>query len=671
MAKVVQNLIEVHRQKYILHGDLFISEQFCILRPLIIGKSTLHKNRHPSWSLFIILPLPLLIFIHMRQLNDIITAYQQTIQETELKLKNARKHIRNISLLRVIIFVEVVVCSILFWSDGWLKLAIFTVIPIIGFIWLVQIHNQWFYWKDYYKKKIVINQQEIRALQYDFSDFENGEEFIDPTHLYTYDLDIFGNRSLFQYINRTSTPTGKHRLANWLKEHLEKKEEIEQRQEAVSELAGKIEYRHKFRVLGLLFKGKPSDTSEIKEWVKSPIIYRKHVLLRILPATIGIINLLCFGSTLLGVLPASISGLVYTAFILFSFVFSKGITKIQATYGEKLQILSIYAAQILITEKEEMNSPALLKIKAELTSRDETASKAVHRLNKLMNALDQRSNLLINTLLNGLLFWELRQVMQIEKWKEAHAADLPRWIEAIGEMDAYCSLATFAYNHPDYIFPRISAPSESSFLLEAKALGHPLMDRDKCVRNGIDINKRPFFIIITGANMAGKSTYLRTVGVNYLLACIGAPVWADQMALYPARLLTSLRTSDSLTDNESYFFAELKRLKLIIDKLKNGEQLFIILDEILKGTNSTDKQKGSFALIKQFMNMNANGIIATHDLLLGTLINSFPQNIRNYCFEADITDNELHFSYQMRPGVAQNMNACFLMKKMGIAVIDD
>ena len=171
--------------------------------------------------------------------------------------------------------------------------------------------------------------------------------------------------------------------------------------------------------------------------------------------------------------------------------------------------------------------------------------------------------------------------------------------------------------------------------------------------------------------MAGKSTYLRTVGINYLLACIGAPGWAKQMEIYPARLVTSLRTSDSLTDNESYFFAELKRLKLIIDKLEAGEELFIILDEILKGTNSMDKQKGSFALIKQFMNMNTNGIIATHDLLLGTLIESFPQNIRNYCFEADITNNELTFSYQMRNGVAQNMNACFLMKKMGIAVIDD
>ena len=170
---------------------------------------------------------------------------------------------------------------------------------------------------------------------------------------------------------------------------------------------------------------------------------------------------------------------------------------------------------------------------------------------------------------------------------------------------------------------------------------------------------------------AEKSTYLRTIGVSYLLACIGAPVWAEKMKLYPAQLITSLRTTDSLTENESYFFAELKRLKLIIDKLNSGEELFIILDEILKGTNSMDKQKGSFALIKQFMALQANGIIATHDLLLGSLIDLFPEDIHNYCFEADITNNELTFSYKLRDGVAQNMNACFLMKKMGIAVIDD
>ena len=604
----------------------------------------------------------------MEKQENIIATYQQIIQETEKQLQKARKRIRYISLLRLILFVEAVASAIIFWSDGWLKLIVLTVLPIIAFIWLVQSHNRWFYWKDYLKKKIEINQQELRALQYDFSDFDNGKEYIDPSHLYTFDLDIFGEHSLFQYINRTSTPIGKQRLANWFNAHLENKAAIDHRQEAIRELSTDLEYRQQIRLLGLLYKGKPADTTEIKEWAASPSYYRKRTLLRILPIAVTVINFLCISLAISGIISANIAGGVFVSFVLFSTIFSKGITKLQTTYGEKLQILSTYADQILLTEQKEMHSHILQELKTDLTSQNQTASQAVRQLSKLMNALDQRSNLLMSTILNGLIFWELRQVMRIEKWKEIHASDLPRWIETIGEIDAYCSLATFAYNHPDYIYPTIAA---QSFHLQAEALGHPLMDRNKCVRNGIDIEKRPFFIIITGANMAGKSTYLRTVGVNYLLACIGAPVWAKQMKIYPARLVTSLRTSDSLADNESYFFAELKRLKLIIDKLEAGEELFIILDEILKGTNSMDKQKGSFALIKQFMSMDANGIIATHDLLLGTLIDAFPQNIRNYCFEADITNNELTFSYQMRSGVAQNMNACFLMKKMGIAVIND
>lgn len=604
----------------------------------------------------------------MEKIENIIATYQQIIQTAEAELQKTRKRIYYISLLRLALFVGAIVGAIVFWSDGWELLFAFAILPFFLFIWLVKRHNFWFYRKDFLKKKISINEQELRAIQYDFSDFDSGKEFIDPTHFYTYDLDVFGEHSLFQYINRTSTPIGKLHLANWFNAHLENKESIELRQQAIQELSTELEYRQQFRLLGLLYKGKPADTNEINDWAKSPSYYRKHTLLRIIPTVVSIINILCIGAAILGLLPSTVAGVVFVCFVIFSSIFSKGITKLQTTYGEKLQILSTYADQILLTENKEMHSPILQQLKNDFKSRNQTASQAVRQLSKLMNALDQRNNMLMSITLNGLIFWELRQVMRIEQWKEMHAADLPRWIETIGEIDAYCSLATFAYNHPEYIFPEICS---HPFHLQAEALGHPLMNRNKCVRNGIDIDKRPFFIIITGANMAGKSTYLRTVGINYLLACIGAPVWAKQMKIYPARLVTSLRTSDSLTDNESYFFAELKRLKLIIDKLEAGEELFIILDEILKGTNSMDKQKGSFALIKQFMNMNANGIIATHDLLLGTLIDVFPQNIRNFCFEADITNNELAFSYQMRNGVAQNMNACFLMKKMGIAVIDD
>ena len=206
----------------------------------------------------------------MEKQEQIITTYQQIIQKTELELQNARKRIYYISLLRLILFVGAVANAIIFWSDGWLCLSAFAILPFILFIWLVKRHNFWFYRKDFLKKKIESNEQELRAMQYDFSDFDDGKEFINPSHLYTLDLDVFGEHSLFQYINRTATPIGKLHLANWFNAHLENKEAIEHRQEAIHELSTDLEYRQQIRLLGLLYKGKPADTNEIRKWAGSP-----------------------------------------------------------------------------------------------------------------------------------------------------------------------------------------------------------------------------------------------------------------------------------------------------------------------------------------------------------------------------------------------------------------
>ena len=615
----------------------------------------------------------------MNTIDKIRTIYRNTAEEARQKLNKIQQKIYRIGTLRLLLFVAGVTGIIYFRSESWSTLAGIALVTLLPFLLLVKCHNRLFHRKDYLEKKIEINEQELAALNYDTSAFDDGEAYIDPTHLYTYDLDVFGPHSLFQYINRTCTQPGKHRLASWLGKHLEEKEEIIRRQEAVGELAAELGFRQRFRILGLLHKGKAADETELCQWAESPSIFRTRKPLRLLPPLVTGTNIICLGLAIAGILPASIYGIIWTCFVIAGFGFTGKITKMQAIYGKKLQILSTYAGLLRLMEKQPAQAALLKEIKLQIGREKRKASHSISQLNKLMNELDQRNNVFMYVILNGLFFWELRQIMRIEAWKEQYAAELPGWLDAIGQMDALNSLATFAYNHPDYVYPAICQTkadadthksSPSPFRLRAQALGHPLMNRDRCVRNDIDMAKRPFFIIITGANMAGKSTYLRTVGINYLLACIGAPVCARQMEICPARLITSLRTSDSLNDNESYFFAELKRLKLIIDKLQAGEELFIILDEILKGTNSMDKQKGSFALIKQFMTLQANGIIATHDLLLGTLIELFPDNIRNYCFEADITDNELTFSYRLRPGIAQNMNACFLMKKMGIAVAD-
>lgn len=654
----------------------------------------------------------------MNTIDNLSAIYRDTAQKARQELGKVQQKIYRTGTLRLLLFVAGAAGTVCFRNENWTIPAGIVLATLLPFLFLVKHHNRLFHRKEYLEKEVEINEQELATLDYDTSAFDDGKAYIDPAHPYSYDLDVFGPHSLFQYINRTCTQPGKRRLASWLGKHLEEREEIVRRQEAVSELAPELRFRQRFRILGLLHKGKAADETELRQWAESPSRFRTRKLLRLLPPMVTGANLVCLGLAIAGILPASAYGILWTGCVIAGFGFTGRISRMQVVYGKKLQILSTYAGLLRLLEERPAQAALLKEIKQQIGGEQRKASHSITRLSKLMDELDRRNNVFMYVILNGLFFWELRQIMRIEAWKEQYAAELPQWLDAIGQADALCSLATFAYNHPDYIYPTIFGEgtdvdagdeteadagdeaetdtgtearaetdaraetgteagaeaihkySPSSFHLCAEGLGHPLMNRNRCVRNDIDTTKRPFFIIITGANMAGKSTYLRTVGINYLLACVGAPVCARRMEVCPARLITGLRTSDSLNDNESYFFAELKRLKLIIDKLQAGEKLFIILDEILKGTNSKDKQKGSLALIKQFMALQANGIIATHDLLLGTLADLFPDNIRNFCFEADITDNELTFSYRLRPGIAQNMNACFLMKKMGIAVAD-
>lgn len=597
--------------------------------------------------------------------KDIIAIYKQIKGTAQLKLSDIKKKIYRTSVIRITLFIAGVAGVIHFYDYGWIAICSVVATTFIPFLALVKYHNRLFYRKDYIEKQIMINEDEIAAINYDFSCFDCGEEYVNPAHLYSYDLDLFGKSSLFQYINRTSTLFGKNQLANWLTHHLCKKEEIELRQETIRKLAPELKFRQKFRILGLLYKGEAADRKEIESWIQSRNIYIGKPLFKFILYLVPLANILLWSLALTGLISYNWPGLVFVFLVICSFAFQKNISQIQTMYGKKLKILSTYAGLIKMIEEKEIDSPLFQEIQQKLGKGGQSASAALNRLSAELNILDQRNNILISTILDGLLFWQLRQVIRIEAWKKIYAPHLLTWLEAVGEADALNSLATFAFNNPDYSYPVIVS---KPFELTAKEMGHPLMSRLKCIKNDISIRKRPYFVIITGANMAGKSTYLRTIGINHILACIGSPVCCESMEIYPTHLITSLRTSDSLTDNESYFFAELKRLKLIIDKLDAGEELFIILDEILKGTNSVDKQKGSFALIKQFINLQTNGIIATHDLQLGELIKQFPQNISNYCFEAEIRDNDLTFSYRLKEGVAQNMNACFLMKKMGIVV---
>ena len=598
---------------------------------------------------------------------EINNTYSDKIATANEKLRKTKVNILRISTLRVILFLCGIVGLFLFYKYGSVVIIGVILLTFVPFLALVKYHNKLFYRKEWYENVIKINQDEICALNNDLSPFDGGEEFINSQHRYTFDLDVFGNNhSLFQALNRTSTIMGKNKLAEWINDHLEDRDTINKRQEAIKEISELINLREKFRVIGRMNgNNNITEADSIKEWINDQVVFANKKWVRFMLWFAPILNITLFILYLFNILPIIWFGLAFGSLVIFSFKLIKSVTAVQYFYEKKLKILAMYAALIGVFDEHKFNSQLLTELKSEFYHHDKSSKDILAEASGYLEKLDLRNNQLLYVILEGSMLWQLKQITAIEKWKLKYGNSLIEWLDTLGKVDALLSLGNFAYNNSSYVYPSIST---EPFVFIAEEMGHPLMNKTKCVKNGCNIPIRPFFIIITGANMAGKSTYLRTLGVNYLLACIGSPVCCKSMQITPAKLITSLRTSDSLNNNESYFFAELKRLRNIIDLLYKDEQLFIILDEILKGTNSVDKQKGSFALIRQFINLNANGIIATHDLKLAELKDIFPQNIKNNCFDAIIKDNELTFSYKINEGVAHNMNACFLMKKMGIII---
>ena len=591
--------------------------------------------------------------------------YQAKLDKAFQENERTKKKILRISMIRLAIFSLGFIALCYGYDQGSAVISGIILIVLIAFLGLVKLHNRLFHQKEWNETSANLYQAELASLKNDNGAFDGGKEWIDASHPFSLDLDVFGEHSLFQALNRTCTTFGKETLGHWLRHPLDKKEDIENRQQAIQELSKYNDFRETFRITGHLFKKKETGIKELKDWINSPSVFLKKKRHSWICIGVPCINMTLFALGMLDIIAMHWFYLTFCLFVIISTSLVKRVTRIQEGFNKTLEMLSTYVQLIQLADKQPMKAPLLRSLKQTFESNGKKATEVLHTLAKELDRLDLRNNQLLYFLLEGSLFWQLRQTLRIERWKEEHGIYLIQWIEELGKLDALCALGTFAFNHPQYSYPVIT---DKAFIFLAKDMGHPLMPQQQCIVNDAEIPKRPYFLIITGANMAGKSTYLRTIGCNYLLACMGAPVCCSSLEIYPAHLMTSLRTSDSLASNESYFFAELKRLQQILERLKNGEEMFIILDEILKGTNSIDKQKGSLALVKQLLHLKTNGIIATHDLMLGELKQHFPNEINNYCFEADILNDELTFSYKLKEGVAQNMNACFLMQKMGLVI---
>jgi predicted ATPase len=593
-------------------------------------------------------------------ISERIDNYKQIADNQRACIAKLKKELAIIGTLRLVIFVAGALCIYATrHNTPWLLISIFA--SSLVFIWLVNLFKKRSSERESAVTLLKIAENELKAFNYDFSAFDGASERINHTHDFSFDLDIFGDQSIFQMLNRTSMTMGKQKLADFIENPLHNKDQIINRQEAIKELTDMEDFRLDFRVNGSICNDAFSSVESVNKAFQ-PVSDKLSPLWKALCVLVPVLYLVYLILWIMNIASGSIFVWLFIGTLALSYLPMKKINQLSLAFDKKTQRLEVYARLFELIEKQSFKSELLQQAKQQIIN-DIPSARAIKKLAAYYHNLDMSLTFPINFIINPFLLANVFCALKIERWLDVYSLKTSEWFDSLASMDAFVSMSTFTADHPDYHFPEIT----DEFYFEGHEMGHPLIHREQCVRNDINITRNPYFMIVTGANMAGKSTYLRTVGVNHILASIGAPVCAESMKFYPGRLLTNLRTADSLVNNESYFFAELKRLKMIIDRLESGEQgLFIILDEILKGTNSEDKQKGSFALMKRLVNLGANGIIATHDLVLGDLENEYPESIQNFHFDATIVQDILSFNYKLTRGIATTMNASFLMKKMGI-----
>jgi len=596
--------------------------------------------------------------------NNPVNYYEDKLGKASKILSEVKNRSRIISLTRIFVFLVTIIGIYISVANGFETLAIISSTGFLLFIYLVRVHSVLEKRKKWHETIITINNKELKLIKGNTDGIDTGNEFINASHPYSSDLDIFGSRSLFQLINRTSTATGRSLLAHRLNNPINDISKLNIRQAAISELSTKPDWRQNFEATGNIFSEENIAQNELINWTKTTgkkfdtLFYRimliANPLLGIAIITLINLQILTTGTFLLFlILPLLLVGTKMGV-----------INKIHTRVSKKSDLLIKYSRLFGLITDEEFSSELLVEAKESING-NHSAHKAIDNLSGIVKQMDYRLNFLVGIVLNIFFLWDIKQSIKIERWKKNNTAYMEDWFNKLSVIDEIQSFAGFAFNFPESTLPSFT---QGDFTIEATNVKHPTINQASCIGNDISFKGWKQFQIITGANMAGKSTYLRTVGINMVLAMTGSLVLANSFSITPVGIFTGIKTSDSLQDGESYFFAELKRLKALIDNLKEGQKLFVILDEVLRGTNSADKQKGSMALITQLITMSATGMIATHDLALGSLINEFPNNITNKRFEVEMDDNELIFDYKLKTGISQNLNATFLMKKMGITV---
>jgi hypothetical protein len=562
-----------------------------------------------------------------------------------------------VSILRLIVFLAALVISWLSFGSG-LFSGWWLLLPAAAFLVLLQLHERIRVARGRFERAAAYYSRGIDRIEGRWRDCgEPGNRFLDEDHPYAGDLDIFGTGSLFQLICGARTRAGEETLASWLRAPASAGV-ILARQEAIEELRAGLDLREDLAVLGA--EGLAGvNPGPLSDWGAAPplLVSRR---MRIAAALLSTATTLSLASWLVRDSGMYVFLLLAALQGVFSFSVRRGIQQVLEAVerpGQDLDLLSMVLRRL---ELERFQSSRLAALGLELTAGGTLSSRQIAGLNRRITMQKQ-----LFRPIAALLLWDIQMAYAIESWRIGSGRLVARWLAVCGEMEALCSLAGYAYEHPLDPFPEIAATGPH---FEAEGMGHPLIHEDHCVRNDLRLSPDLLVLVVSGSNMSGKSTLLRTVGTNAVLGLAGSPVRARRLKLSPLVVGASVQRKDSLHAGTSRFYAEITRLRHIVDLTAGGTPLLFLLDELLHGTNSRDRGIGAEAFIRDLVRRGAFGLLTTHDLALAHIADVLAPRAENVHFEDAIENGKLVFDYRLRPGIVRRSNALELMRSIGLEV---
>lgn len=589
--------------------------------------------------------------------------YSKKITALEQELAVLKKKRNRIAWVRFAIVLLTGYAVYWFHEGSFIFIIALLAIGIAGLLYAVSIDTDNKEAISNTERLMALNQDEIEVMAGNYLQRDNGKRFEIPHHPYAQDLDIFGDASLYQYINRCTSEQGQELLAGKLLSP-QSPAFIRTQQEAAKELATLPDWCHQFLSYGKKTQVTSLTEKRILQWLSVAQTeftagwWKWFVNLYSL-ATLSSIVLLAFD-----IISLKVFSILATAFIVFSFSFTKKILPTYTLLSRIVKEINILYYQLNWLEKQSFTSEYLQQLQAAIKSNTQQAAVEIQELKDILQRFDTRLNIYLFIFLNGFLLWDIRQMQALYAWRQRNAANVQSWFETLAAIEVSISLAALTRNNPQWSFPVIA---DNHFVFESTNLGHPLIPATRRVPNSFAMQGTAQISLVTGSNMGGKSTFLRSIGINTVLALTGAPVCATQLRLSVFQLMSSMRIADNLAESTSTFYAELKKLQNIIEAVNQHKQVFILLDEILRGTNSLDRHTGSKALIKQLVQQQAVAVIATHDVELAKMEEDIPA-ITNYHFDVQVANDELFFDYKLKNGICQSLNASILMRKIGIEI---